>query len=530
MSPYFIPALVFFGFRLYAQELARLGCVNKKDDGTTIQTTKVLATHPRGMFVTRANFYSLIDVLLVHGINPELKDGKLAAHGDTVGHVVTAMTTPWNQLNEDQQNRAGACFKALSTGVDRGIAKMLPVSLSGDTWSKFQRFPSLAHVILGLTMAMKKKYKTSKALTNHLFCGGCMVAPEREEKNSLNNIWVTKSVRAKKESPMIRHRIPNWHALRAVSPADVSAGGQSVFVSLPHAAALFCHPTRADIDHKPYNATKMELSEWEPDETLDDKVIDYYPKKVIDENDDDDDKDDVKTKKSPSFSINPEEAFRELQRIAEIAMEMQAEPGPSNLVSALEHSILELGNKLGLNRFENLTQLKAALSKQNGLGVNFTHEDIVSLAEHLNEISEMNFQHIQAQAEEMTKCLAHAGDPRVHIDSEWEDNGREVAVFRVNPKFFGVIHDAVLHGHKAKKKQADWITKAISMIESVEGSESWICTIRNLRHTVHYEFTEEQIFAIISRAELERMGVNDYKLYRKDEDSEEDSDGYGQEI
>jgi hypothetical protein len=174
--------------------------------------------------------------------------------------------------------------------------------------------------------------------------------------------------------------------------------------------------------------------------------------------------------------------------------------------------------------------MKAALSKQNGLGVNFTHEDIVSLAEHLNEISEMNFQQIQAQAEEMTKCLAHAGNPRVHIDSEWEDNGREVAVFRVNPKFFGVIHDAVVHGHKAKKKQADWINKAISMIESIEGSDSWICTIWNLRHTVHYEFTEEQIFAIISRAELEKMGVNDYKLYRKDEDSEEDSDGYGQEI
>jgi hypothetical protein len=363
---------VFFGFRLYTQELAKLGCINKKDNGTAINSTKVFATSPRGMFVTRANFYSLIDVLLVHGINLEFKVASLAAHGDTVGHVVTAMTTPWNELNEDQQNRATASFTALHKGVDRGINDMLPKSLSGDTWSKFQKFPSLAHVILGLTMAMKKNYKTSKALTNHLFRGGCMVAPDREEKNTLDNIWVTKSVKATKDSPMIRSRIPNWHALHAVSPADVSAGGQSVFVSIPHAAALFCNPTRADIDHKPYNKTKNDLSEWEPDKTLNDKVIDYYPKKVIDDDDNDDDKDDVKTKKSPSISINPKEAFRELQRIAEIVTEMQEEPGPSNLVSTLEDSILELGNKLGLNRFENLTQMKAALSKQNGLGVNFT--------------------------------------------------------------------------------------------------------------------------------------------------------------
>ena len=156
---------------------------------------------------------------------------------------------------------------------------------------------------------------------------------------------------------------------------------------------------------------------------------------MTDDDDDDDDKDDVKTKKSQSISINPEEAFMELQRIAEIVTEMQAEPMPSNLVSTLEDSILELGNKLGLNRFENLTQMRATLSKQNGLGVNFTYEDILSVADYLNEISEMNFQNVQAQAEEMTKCLAHTDDPRVHVDNGWDENGREVAVFRVKPKF-----------------------------------------------------------------------------------------------
>jgi hypothetical protein len=102
---------VFFGFRLYTQELAKLGCINKKDNGTAIKATKVVATNPIGMFVTRANFYSLIDVILVHGINPEFKVGNLAAYGDTVGHVVTAMTTPWNQLSEDQQNQHGPVSK-----------------------------------------------------------------------------------------------------------------------------------------------------------------------------------------------------------------------------------------------------------------------------------------------------------------------------------------------------------------------------------------------------------------------------------
>ena len=59
------------------------------------------AVNPRVMFVTRANFYSLIDVLLMHGINPGFKAENLAKYGDTVGHLVTAMTTPWSQLSED---------------------------------------------------------------------------------------------------------------------------------------------------------------------------------------------------------------------------------------------------------------------------------------------------------------------------------------------------------------------------------------------------------------------------------------------
>jgi hypothetical protein len=59
------------------------------------------AVNPRVMFVTRANFYSLIDVLLMHGINPGFKAENLAKYGDTVRHLVTAMTTPWSQLSED---------------------------------------------------------------------------------------------------------------------------------------------------------------------------------------------------------------------------------------------------------------------------------------------------------------------------------------------------------------------------------------------------------------------------------------------
>ena len=126
---------------------------------------------------------------------------------------------------------------------------------------------------------MKKNYKTSKALTNHLFRGGCMVATDREEHNSLDHIWVTKSVKATKDAPMMRNRNPNWHALLAVSLAGVSTGGQGVFVSIPHAAALFCYPTRNDIEHRPYNKAKRVVTEeWERNETLNDKVIDYNPK------------------------------------------------------------------------------------------------------------------------------------------------------------------------------------------------------------------------------------------------------------
>ena len=151
---------------------------------------------------------------------------------------------------------------------------------------------------------------------------------------------------------------------------------------------------------------------------------------------DDDDKDDIKSKKSESISINPGGAFIELQRIAEIVTEMKAEPVPSHRVPTLENSILELGNKLGLNRFDTLTELRAALTKQNGLGVNFTFDDILSIADHLAEISEMNFQNIRAQAEDMMKCLTYIGGPHVNVDEEWDDNGRDTVVFQVKPKFF----------------------------------------------------------------------------------------------
>jgi hypothetical protein len=62
------------------------------------------------------------------------------------------------------------------------------------------------------------------------------------------------------------------------------------------------------------------------------------------------------------------------------------------------------------------------------------------------------------------------------------------------------------------------------MIEAVEELDSWICTIWNLRCSLHYEFNEEQTFVIISRDELEKMGLNDYKVYRQDEDNASGSD------
>ena len=62
-----------------------------------------------------------------------------------------------------------------------------------------------------------------------------------------------------------------------------------------------------------------------------------------------DDKDDVKSKESESISIDPRGAFIELQRIAEMVMEMTAEPVPSAIATrpCLGNFDLELGNKLG---------------------------------------------------------------------------------------------------------------------------------------------------------------------------------------
>ena len=107
----------------------------------------------------------------------------------------------------------------------------------------------------------------------------------------------------------------------------------------------------------------------------------------------------------------------------------------------------------------------------------------------------------------MRKCLTYAGCPCVCIDDDWDDNGKEALLFKVRPKFFRVIHDAVIHGYKKKGKQVDWIHKAISMIQAVSKSESWICTIWNLCHSLHYEFDEVQTFVIISTDELKKFGL-----------------------
>ena len=117
----------------------------------------------------------------------------------------------------------------------------------------------------------------------------------------------------------------------------------------PHAVALFCFPTRKDIDYKEFNKTKKETIEWEEGKTSKNKVIEYDPKTLPEDDDDNNDKDDTKSKKKESLSINPRGAIRELQRIGEIVTKLKTEPVSSDLISPLEHSILDLGKELGLN-------------------------------------------------------------------------------------------------------------------------------------------------------------------------------------
>ena len=86
------------------------------------------------------------------------------------------MTTPWSQLSNGEQKLIQEGYEGLRAGMDRGIWKMFPNAWNESNWPKLQIFPDLAHVIFGLTAAIKKKYYKNKALTNHLFRGGCLVA------------------------------------------------------------------------------------------------------------------------------------------------------------------------------------------------------------------------------------------------------------------------------------------------------------------------------------------------------------------
>ena len=200
--------MVFFGFLQYNQELARSGCVNKTSKGASVSGKNDYAVYPRGMFITRANFYSFIEVLFAYGINPSLKTSKLVKFGDNVMDVVKGMTTPWDRLSYDEQRLAQEGYTGLLAHIDRGLWKMLPKLLNNNTWPKLQKFPSLMHVLFGLTLALTKKYR-NKSLTNPLFRGGCLVSPDQKENNTLNNVWVTKSTKATKSSPMTKERICN---------------------------------------------------------------------------------------------------------------------------------------------------------------------------------------------------------------------------------------------------------------------------------------------------------------------------------
>ena len=229
---------MFFGFLQYNQELARSGCINKTSKGTSVSGTNDHAVYPRGMFITRANFYSFIEVLFAYGIDPDLKKSKLSKFGDNVIDVVKGMTTQWDKLSDSQQRLAQEGYIGLLGHIDRGLWKMLPKLLNNNTWTKMQKFPSLMHVLFGLTLAIKKKYK-NKSLTNPLFCGGCVVLPDQNENNTLNNVWVTKSTKATNSSPMTKERIRNWNALATISPNGINAGDvkHHAFAGLPHAVA-----------------------------------------------------------------------------------------------------------------------------------------------------------------------------------------------------------------------------------------------------------------------------------------------------
>lgn len=190
-------------------------------------------------FVTRASAYKLIDVLFAYGINPTFKMNNLKQYGENIDVVVKGMTTPWDELSESEQKLAQESYQGMKASLDRGLSNMFASALSRETVSKLQIVPSLAHVFFGLKAAMKQKYTTKTAMKNPLFRGGCLVPPDKDESNSLDNVWITKSVTATKNAPMTKQRIPNWYALAPVSPVNATGESANVFVSLPHAVALF---------------------------------------------------------------------------------------------------------------------------------------------------------------------------------------------------------------------------------------------------------------------------------------------------
>ena len=82
------------------------------------------------MIILHAMLWTIIDVLMAHGLSPALDKDNLSAYSKNVECIYKAMTTHWDHLTPKQQDDALAAYNGLLKGLTAAMKAVQPTTIN----------------------------------------------------------------------------------------------------------------------------------------------------------------------------------------------------------------------------------------------------------------------------------------------------------------------------------------------------------------------------------------------------------------
>ena len=120
-------AIFLFSVWWYVQIIAPKLLIKKHSDGSNVK--KDTQVYARGMVILRAMLWTIIDVLMAHGLSPTLDKDNLSAYSRNVECIYKAMTTHWDHLTPKQQNDACKAYNGLLKNLTAPMKAVQPTSI-----------------------------------------------------------------------------------------------------------------------------------------------------------------------------------------------------------------------------------------------------------------------------------------------------------------------------------------------------------------------------------------------------------------